>query len=81
MESCISTKKFWEQVFLGFQGKNHLFQRKSGCSDFAQVFPDGHVTNRKSFLNKFFLDFMEKITCSNVKAAVQILLEYSPTVT
>jgi hypothetical protein len=27
------------------------------------------------------LDFMEKITCSNVKAAVQILLEYSPTVT
>jgi hypothetical protein len=26
-------KKFWEQVFLGFHGKNHLFQRKSGYSD------------------------------------------------
>ena len=28
-------KKFWEQVFLGFHGKNHLFQRKSGYLHFA----------------------------------------------
>jgi hypothetical protein len=33
MEPCMSMKKFWEQVFLGFHGKNHLFQRKSGYSD------------------------------------------------
>jgi len=39
------------------------------------------LTNRKSFGNKFFLDFREKITCSNVKAAFRILLEYSLTVT
>ena len=31
--------KFWEQVFLGFQGKNHLFQRKSGCSHFCSSIP------------------------------------------
>jgi hypothetical protein len=28
--------------------------------------------SQKSFGNKFFLDFVEKITCSNVKAAVHI---------
>jgi hypothetical protein len=39
MEPCISTKKFWEQVFLGFQGKNHLFQRKSGYSHFCSSIP------------------------------------------
>jgi len=37
------------------------------------------VTNRKSFGNKFFLDFWEKFTCSNVSAAFRILLEYSLT--
>jgi hypothetical protein len=30
--------------FSWISGKNHLFQRKSGCSDFAQVFFASHVT-------------------------------------
>ena len=28
-------EKFWEQVFLGFLGKIHLFQRQCGFSYFA----------------------------------------------
>jgi hypothetical protein len=54
MEPCISTKKFWEQVFLGFQGKNHLFQRKSGYSDFAPVFFASHVIAAKKVLGTSF---------------------------
>ena len=81
MEPCISTEKFWEQVFLGFQEKTHLFQRKSGCSDLRLsilCLSDvtfslwSHASRWKSFGNKFFLDFREKLTCSNVQAAVHI---------
>ena len=75
MEPCISMKKFWEQVFLGFHGKNHLFQRKSGYSDLRLSIP---CQSRDRFLKKFweqvFLGFRGSY-CSNVKAAVHIFAQ------
>jgi regulation of enolase protein 1 (concanavalin A-like superfamily) len=60
--------KFWEQVFLGFQRENHLFQRTSGCSHFCSsilclsrdlMVMDPCISTKK-FWEQVFLGFQRK---------------------